>query len=343
MSSNTGLIDALTLRQILIERLSKGESKRLLKHLKRLSAELKKTIINDYGRVRAVRLADKVSKITTTILAEYGDDLAVGLKEFAKGEAEFARQTLLETTSAKAISAPTVRQIQAAITKVPMKLLGSKGFKSITVNQAVSQFTKKKSVEIANIIKDGATTGKTSQELVKNITGLINTRTRNQAESLVRTTTNHIGNRARAATYEANEDVIDGEEYVSTLDSSTTITCAGFDGEIFPINEGPMPPLHWGCRSIRVPSVNPKFNIGSKITGERSSVDGPVSAKITYGGWLKRQNSDVQDEVLGVERGKIFRSGKLSIKKFTDKTGKIYTLDRLKELNPLTFKSASST
>ena len=57
----------------------------------------------------------------------------------------------------------------------------------------------------------------------------------------------------------------------------------------------------------------------------------PINAKLTYGAWLKKQPQALQDEVLGVERAKLFRSGKVSIQRFTDDTGKVYTLEQLKE------------
>jgi SPP1 gp7 family putative phage head morphogenesis protein len=343
MSSNNALIDAITLRQILIERYSKGEAKKLVKNLNRLSRQLKKTVDSDYGRVRAVRLAQQVEKITRTILNEYGDEMIVGLKEFGAEEAEFAKQTLLATTAAEAVSSPSLRQIQASITKVPMKLISGKKTQKLTIEEAVKKFSVNRSKEIAQIIRDGSLTGRTSQELVKDIQEIVNGKTKQQAGTLVRTATNHMGNIARSATYAANDDVIIGEEYTATLDSNTTITCAGFDGRIFDIGKGPLPPLHYGCRSVRVPKVNPKFDLGSNITGERASIDGPVSGSVTYGGFLKRQNAAVQNEVLGAERAKLFRSGKLSIGKFSDDSGKVYSLKRLKELNPLAFNSASST
>jgi hypothetical protein len=83
--------------------------------------------------------------------------------------------------------------------------------------------------------------------------------------------------------------------------------------------------------------VNPKYNLGSKVTGKRSSVDGLVSADTTYGGWLKKQGAAVQDEVLGIDRAKLFRSGKLSIGRFTDDLGRVYSLEELERLNPLAF------
>lgn len=343
MSSNTALIDALTLRQILIERYSKGESIRLLRHLKRLSAELKKVVDNDYATARAVNLAKQVEQITKAYLIEYGDDMMKGLREFSENEAKFAQQAILATTAAEVTSPASIAQLHSVLTRVPMKLIVGKKTDTLTVNQAVSTFTKKRSKEVAQIIRDGVTVGKTSQEVVKEITELVGNKFKNQAASLVRTTTNHMGAQARSQTYKANDDVIDGEEYVATLDSGTTISCAGFDGQIFPIGKGPMPPLHWGCRSVRTPKVNPKYDLGSEIVGQRASIDGPVSANVTYGGWLGRQGAGVQNEVLGVERAKLFRSGKLSISKFTDDNGKVYSLKRLEELNPLAFNRASST
>lgn len=337
MSSNQYLIDALTSRQIFIERYSKGESKRLLKQLNSLSSQLKTLINSEYERTKAISLAKKVETLTNKILTGYGGDLTKGLEAFAKEEAQFAGQAIVAATTATKYNAPSLNLINAILTKEKMELISGDTVKKLTVDQAITAFTKSKSKEIAQIVRDGATVGRTSQEIAREITSLVDTRTRQQAESLVRTVTNFTGGQARQATYKENDDVIVGEEYVATLDSRTTITCAGFDGKIFPIGEGPIPPIHWGCRSVRIPSIDPEFNLGAQVTGERASIDGPVSAQTTYGGWLKRQSHEVQDEVLGVERAKLFRSGKISIGNFTDDIGKVYTLDELKRLNPLAF------
>ena len=341
MSSNQKLMDSLTTRQIFIERYSKGEARRLLKHLQRLSNELQAHISTEYERVRAVQLARQVSRLTNAILTEYGADLTDGIKQFAKDEAEFAGQAIVAATSTNKFNMPSLRQIQAVLTKNPMKLIGGKETQSLTIDQAVKQFSKKKSREIAQLVRDGATVGRTSQEVARDINQLITTRTRQQAESLVRTATNHMGGQARSATFAANDDVIVGEEYTATLDGRTTVSCASLDGKVYPIGEGPQPPIHWACRSVRVPVVNPDYNVGADVTGERASIDGPVSAQTTYGGWLKRQGADVQDEVLGMERAKLFRGGKLSIGKFTDDTGKIYSLEELRRLNPIVFNQTA--
>jgi len=340
MSSNTGLIDSLTLRQILIERYSKGEAKRLLKHLKRLSRDVKKKIVSDYDRVRAVALAKQVEKIAATYLNEYGADMISGLKDFGEAEAVFAREALLSLTAAETIAPASLRQIKAVITKVPMKLIGGKKTQSITIDKAINNFSRNKSKEIGQFIRDGAILGRTTDEIVEDITNVVGNQFENQAATLVKTTTGHMGEQARKETYDANDDVVDGWEFTATLDSRTSITCSSLDGNIYPLNTGPLPKLHWNCRSVAVPKVNPKYDLGSEIVGERASIDGAVPANRTYGGWLKGQNKGVQIEVLGEERAKLFRSGKLSIGKFTDDSGKVYTLPELKKLNPIAFGEA---
>jgi len=108
-------------------------------------------------------------------------------------------------------------------------------------------------------------------------------------------------------------------------------------GNIYKVGEGPHPALHYNCRSIRLPLINTDVAM-SVSGGSRVEPDGTkINARATYGGWLKEQPKDVQDEVLGVKRAELFRSDKLSIGKFTDDTGKVYTLEQLKAREPLAF------
>jgi len=337
MSSNTGLIDSLTLRQILIERYSAGEAKRLVKYLNRLSKDLAEKIRSDYENVRAVALAKQLEKVTTTYVNQYGSEMIKGLNDFGKDEADFAREALLALTAAETVNPASLRQIKAVITKVPMKLISGKSTEGITIDEAVKSFSKNKSKQVGQMLRDGALLGKTTDEIVDDITGLVGTQFESQAATLVKTTTGHMGEQARKETYLANDDVIDGWEFTATLDGKTSITCASLDGNKYPLNTGPLPKLHWNCRSVAVPKVNPEYDLGSEIIGERASINGSVPANRTYGGWLKDQNKSVRIEVLGEERAKLFDSGKLSIGKFTDKSGKIYTLPELKKLNPLAF------
>jgi len=334
MSSNQKIIDTLTRRQIFIQRYSKAESRRLLKHLKRLSAEIKSAAKSSQGMALSVQIA----RLTQEILEAYGDDLLEGARKFAEDEAEFAGQALVNSTKLESFASPSREQILSAFRDEPMVLLSGNKAQATSINEMVAKFTTNKTARINELIRDATTQGKTLDEVVDAVLDEVAHRTPQQAEALVRTVTNQVGSTARSEVYKANANVLIGEEYVAVLDSRTTIICASLDGTIYPVGEGVHPPAHWGCRSVRVPVVNPKFNLGAKVKGKRASAGGLVDANTTYGGWLKTQPKNVQDEVLGKERAKLFRSGKIKIGNFTDDSGKEYNLDQLKALNPLAFE-----
>lgn len=145
---------------------------------------------------------------------------------------------------------------------------------------------------------------------------------------MVLTATNHIGQEAMNELGNANRDIASMDKYIATLDEGTTIQCAGYDGQTFKPKEGPFPPIHYRCRSRRVPKVDDKFSI--QIEGTRASYEGPVSSKLTYSGFLRGQSNAFQDEVLGVERAKLFRSGAVRLEKFTDDDNRVIPLSRLR-------------
>lgn len=67
---------------------------------------------------------------------------------------------------------------------------------------------------------------------------------------------------------------------------------------------------------------------------------GQVSAKTTYEDWFKEQPSSFQDELLGPSRGELYRSGDLTIERFIDNSGQMYTLDELREREADAFEKA---
>lgn len=156
--------------------------------------------------------------------------------------------------------------------------------------------------------------------------------TRRDVAAVTRTAVAHTANVARQETYAAND--IERWMFVATLDNRTTITCASLSGKTFPAGKGPMPPRHYNCRSTSIPLLP-----GQKsLTGTRLSVDyrddrpkaRQVDANMSFSTWLRGQPASVQDEVLGRERAKLFRSKKIDVTRFTDSRGNVYSLDELR-------------
>lgn len=156
-------------------------------------------------------------------------------------------------------------------------------------------------------------------------------------DATVRTAANQISTQAREITYIENDAFIEEVELVATLDTRTTLICMGYDGKRYPVDVGPRPPFHFRCRTTTVPVPKMPEGLGLREIppGERASITGPVSESESYGDWLKRQGRDFQDEALGPERAKLFRTGALKIDQFAP-NGTVLTIDDLRRKYKLT-------
>jgi hypothetical protein len=100
--------------------------------------------------------------------------------------------------------------------------------------------------------------------------------------------------------------------YGAVLHNSTI--CRARSNRVYKIDQGPLPPAHFGCRSTITPLLknlpNPEFT--------------------SYSEWLERQPHTLQDDILGPTRAKLFRDGGLPLDKFVnDRNGHVYTLEEL--------------
>jgi SPP1 gp7 family putative phage head morphogenesis protein len=285
-------------------------------------------------------LAD-ITAIQGRFYEEFNPAITQMALDFAEDEAGFT-VNMMDQASTVQFQTPSTGQLTQAVIRGGMDTPVGPG--SMTMNEALSQFSGAKTREVINAINDGILLGDTNPQIAKQVSSLINVKQSREADTLVRTIVNHTSSMARDATYRENSAILDGYEWVSTLDSRTSLICGGRDGKVFRVGKGPMPPAHWNCRSSTVPVVNEAFSLGSQVTGERPSVgaDGAevISAKSTYGGWLKKQPAAFQDEVLGPVRGNLFRNGGINIDRFRDETGITYTLEQLRDLEPLAFQKA---
>jgi SPP1 gp7 family putative phage head morphogenesis protein len=342
------LENSLIRRQILIQRL--GGS---------LSNDAKKTLQGIYDRVnvtlssgptefrvgRLTRLRDEIDVILRVGFSELSEQITNDVLAFANDEADFSTQAFNIETRVE-MQQPSEAAIEQSVLQRGMA--APIGPTQITMGQALKQFSDKRSIEIRTMISDGILEGLTTPEVITNVSRMTD-RSKSQVEALVRTTINHAGAQVRRQVSVENQALFKGEEWVSVLDSRTSLICAGRDGRIYPVNKGEFPPAHWNCRSVRVPVLKTEFEAKSQA-GKRPSV-GEKGAKqvgdnTKFDGWLRGQSADFQDEYFsqfpdGKDKAKLFRQGKLDIQLFRDETGKNYTLEQLRALNPLAFDKAN--
>lgn len=340
MSANDYLLDAGIKHQIYVQRYAGGQVKDLVKYLDDAQAEILRKLdgVDSLAESRSLqRKLDQITALQSDALKKLSKGITDNAADFAEYEAEFAVKTM-NTAAAASVTLPASEQLRALVTQAPMQLAisGKAGstVQSLTLSQAATQFSKDKAAEITRTIQRGVVEGSTVQSLTRQIASVTN-RHKRQAEALVRTSVNHISSEARSAVNKANDDILKGEEYVSVLDGRTTIGCAALDGKILGFDEPPFTPRHWNCRSLRVPVLQDRFQ-EEGLEGTRASMDGPVSAKRTYSGWLKGQSKEFRVQVLGKERAALFDAGKLSLDDFVDANGNPISLKQLQVLDGAT-------
>lgn len=184
---------------------------------------------------------------------------------------------------------------------------------------------------IADEVVVGVMQGRSVRDILKAVLGSskldgrdgVTQRTRNDLASVITTSVTHFSAQATEAMADANPDTFPRDVFVAVLDAATTPICRSLDGNVYRRGKGPIPPLHMRCRSTRV-----------------ALLPGQVPDRITYPEWLASQPVAVQDDILGKARGALFRKGGLTLDRFVDRNGRLFTLEELARYNRDAFKAA---
>jgi SPP1 gp7 family putative phage head morphogenesis protein len=267
------------------------------------------------------------------------------LIELAHYEADYQAKTLTDALSVTwDVTAPAPSTLAAAVNSQP--------FQGALLREWVAGLEDGRARRLRDAIRLGVVEGEATDQIVRRVRGTkaLNYRdgvldiSRRSAEAVVRTAVNHTATRAREETYKANDDLIKGIRWVSTLDARTSAVCRARDGKVFPVDDGPRPPAHINCRSSTTPVTKSWRELGlsaDEVDGEtRASMDGQVPAEMTYQDWLRSKPAAFQDDILGAEKGKLFRAGGLSLDAFVDRKGREYSLDELRRREAAAFRKA---
>lgn len=329
---------------------------------------------------RAERLSENLRVIRVKAWEEVNSTLIEEMTRLASDEVVFADRAI-KTVSPVTLDTdlPAPALLRNVATRRP--------FQGRTLREWARKIQADDLARLDSAIKIGVVQGETNDQIARRLVGSARLRgrdgvtqvTRNQAEALTRTATNHIGNRVRQEFYQENSDLFDNEQYVATLDSRTTPVCRANDGQVFALGQGPIPPLHHQCRSTRVPVLagdtlgdrpakptterqllreySERNNITRPSTrdglprGHKGRFDqykrervremtGQVPGKTSYQQWLKGQSTEFQEDVLGKTKAKLFREGGLDLPKFVNRRGDELTLPQLARRDAAAFRRA---
>jgi SPP1 gp7 family putative phage head morphogenesis protein len=334
------LLDATVRHAVFVQRYASGQAREIKEPLFVLRDNVVERLLSEpdnFDEVRMAQLMEAVGSYSDEFSEDFSKKMSVMIEDFSESETEFSYEMLAAVVIGAGFLMPDKGHIARTVARKEMSVLDGAG--TITAKDATTQFTKKKGREIIRTINDAILLGSTTKEAAANVSELISLRQAAQAESLTKTTANFISAAATDSVITANSALFAGYQWVSILDSRTTLICAGRDGNIYPVGKGPLPPAHWGCRSRVLPLVKPEFE--KDKAGAGSSRPSPKD----YGDWLKSQPASFQDEYFskfpdGAKKAKLFRAGGLPIERFRDELGAEYTLEQLRNLNPVAFQRA---
>lgn len=336
MTSDVRLLERLLRHHLLVQRFAGSQIKAAMPAVRQLAKDLRSRIAagdaTEFAMGRMAALERDIQLLVAA--ASDGVQQALDLEDFAVQEAEFAQQLLGASVSVDLAEGLDLDAVRAITTRRQMQLVAGDTIKRLTIPEMWQEFSEAAGRDAMRTVQAGVLEGRTQQQMSRQVAELVTTRSRRQASTVIRTSVNNIGTAARDEVYKANEDVLDGEVWTSTLDGKTSASCRSRDGLRLRIGQGPYPPGHHGCRSIRRPLVKEKYRIAA--VGERASMDGPVDSRVTYGGWLKRQPRGFVEDVLGKQKSDLFLSGKVRIDQFVDDAGRSLSLQELKDRYQLT-------
>lgn len=333
------LSDELIAHQINTIKHAAGLGQSVVPYLNEMKAIIRKKVAGfDSEKRTAKRLETMLNTLANTLNKPAGAwlaELEKSLKEFAKYEAAYQTDTIGGWVGVN-FTDPTIGQVWAAAQFQPLALSTS----PIDFNSLMDRWGVWEVDRLVKGVKIGFTQGLTTRQIIKNVVGdggLADISLRN-AKSIAHTAVMHVATEARFATYQENDDVVIGYEWVSTLDGRTSDICRSRDGQVYLFTDKvqPKPPAHYNCRSSTSPKLSPEFDIFDEgATRASKGADGgkQVSADLSYYSWLKQQPAAFQDEVLGQEKGKIFRNSGIDAETFrkisVDHMGRPLTLDEL--------------
>lgn len=363
---NETLEDEEIAHAVSLQQYSNGVVRRIIAALNRADARLAAALAEALERMPASKytverleaLLASVREINAEAYAQVAQELTQDLQELADYETQWQfdlfEKVLPEPVQVRyPVARITAQQAYAAAMSRP--------FQGRLLRDWVDTVEADRMTKIRNVIRAGYVDGKTTDQIVREIRGTranayadgFLQRPRKDLESVVRTAISHVAATARNEFNSANSEILKAERWVSTLDSKTSATCRIRDhlqytvethkpiGHKIPWLEGPGK-IHWQCRSTSSPVTKSWRELGIPLDEmtptERASMDGQVPAETTYSEWLERQSAERQEQVLGVERAKLYRQGGMELSDFYSERGVWLTLDQLRETDAAAFE-----
>jgi SPP1 gp7 family putative phage head morphogenesis protein len=351
------LIDIATRHNVYLQRYAAHEVKQIAAFLEQMDDAVRKALggkdITDYTRRRLETLVTSIGEDLTAITGELKTQTLAQAVELAQYETGFEIRSLNQVVDYD-FARPTAAQTRAAVLLNPLTIPDSR-YGGMILDAFITDAMRPGVERVTAAIRSGYYQGQTTNQILQVVRGTraaqytdgIWPNVGRDAETVVRTSLQHAATQARESVWAANSDIIRGVEWVATLEVSTCNVCGGLDGQVYPMDKGPRPPIHPNCRCATVARLDDRYKfLDEGATRFSRGPDGVerVDAKETYFSWLKKQPKDFVDTAIGPTRAKLLLDGGLSAQQFAElQLGRRFeplNLAQMRELDPVAFARA---
>lgn len=352
MTTNERIQNGIIAHAVDFQGYTNAQVRRMIGLLNRVDADLTQRLRDaiDAGAGNAARLDSllgSVRELNRQAYATVGRELTQETFALTQAEVEFL-QDLIEK-SLPAVAVPQVAFATVSAQQVHAAAM-ARPFQGRLLSEWMQSLEAGRAARVRDTIRMGLVSGDTTEQIVRRIRGtrarrytdgILDT-DRRHLRTIVRTALSHTANYSRDRFHEANADIIGSIKWVSTLDSRTTVEyCVPRDGKLYTVDHKPKGhkfkwgagpgAIHFGCRSTSVPVLKDADALGLEDVGNtRASVNGEVPADRSFGDWLKDQPRDKVEDILGVERAKVYFDNGRSIDRFYNREGRLKSLDDLR-------------
>lgn len=284
-----------------------------------------------------VKAMAKDLKSLSAVYASMSDNAQKSILRFVKSDSDWSKAMFESVVPVKIdFALPSPAQIAAAADKTYIR--------GKFVTDWFDDLSKSMLDRVTTQINIGMVEGESIDQITRRIIGTkaqgytdgVMQAERRNIEAVVRTAISGVNNSIRKELYQSNDDVVKGVQVVATLDDRTCQICMALDGQELEVDDPKVPPYHWNCRCITVPVLKSWKELGINLKeapdGTRASMDGQVPESTTYGKWLKGQDVETQNEILGIGKAELFRRGTVPIDRFIDTRNRPLTLGQLERL-----------
>ena len=366
-TANEQLRDESIAHAIWVSRYSTGVASRMVNILNESDAEIAARLLvamdgldaNSFTVTRLEALLGSVRDANAQAIGAMTSDLSDELFRFAQQESGYQLglfdhviPTFVTDTHPLIGISPDV--VYAAAMARP--------FQGRLLSEWASNLESDRLTRISNTVRQGFLLGDTVEQIARKVRGHANRGyqdgtllvSRSNAASIAKTAVGHLAATARSEFSNANDDIIKGKQWLSTLDNHTTRLCQVRDrlkytldgkpiGHKIPYLQGPGK-IHFCCRSTETYILKSSEELGIDVrempAGTRASMDGQVAGDTTYSEWFERQSYSRQKQIVGETRARLMRDGGMKYDEFYTDKGEWLTLAQLRGRDEQAFSTA---